>query len=101
MFGFLGRALSGLVLTKGARQAVKTARSKAASAKPAGGGKAASIAAMQAQSKNLITPERAELLQNAMKVRSAKQTILANLSDEQRARLVAEAMKRLLHEDGK
>jgi hypothetical protein len=100
MFRFLGRALSGLVLTKGARQAVKTARSKAA-AKPAGGGKAASIAAMQAQSKNLITPERAELLQHAMKVRSAKQTILANLSDEQRARLVAEAMKRLLHEDGK
>ena len=100
MFGFLGRALSGLVLTKDARQAVKTARSKA-SAKPAAGGKAARIAAMQAQSKNLITPERAELLQNAMKVRSAKQTILANLSDEQRARLVAEAMKRLLHEDGK
>lgn len=100
MFGFLGRALSGLVLTKGARQAVKTARSKAA-AKSAGGGKAATIAAMQAQSKGVMTPERAALLQNALKVRSAKQTILANLSDEQRARLVAEAMKRLLHEDGK
>jgi len=96
MFGFLGRALSGLVLTKGAREAVRKARSDAPKER---GGKAAKIAAMQAQSKGLVTPERAALLQNAMKVHSAKQKILADLSDEQRARLVGEAMKRLLNKD--
>jgi len=98
MFGFLGRALGSLVLTKDARQAVRKARGAAGKA---GGGKPASIAAMQAQGKGLVTPERAELLQNAMKVRSAKQAILADLSDEQRARLVGEAMKRLMREDEK
>jgi hypothetical protein len=97
MFGFLGRALGSLVLTKDARQAVQKSRAAGKS----GGGKSASIAAMQAQSRGLVTPERAELLQNAMKVRSAKQAILANLSDEQRARLVGEAMKRLLKEGEK
>jgi hypothetical protein len=96
MFNFLGRALGGLVLTKSSRTAVGKARTAAA---PAKAGKAATIAAMQAQSKNFVTPERAALLQNAMKVRQAKQVILSELSDEQRARLVGEAMKRLLNED--
>ncbi len=95
MFGFLGR----LVLTKGAREAVKKAQAaSSATGKPGKGGKAAAIAAMQAQNKGVVTPERAALLQNALKVRSAKQKILENLSDEQRARLVSEAMKRLLNE---
>jgi hypothetical protein len=97
MFGFLGRALGSLVLTKDARQAVQKARG--AAAKAGRGGKPDSIAAMQAQGKDLVTPERAALLQNALKVRSAKQAILSNLSDEQRARLVGEAMKRLMKED--
>lgn len=99
MFNFLGRALGGLVLTKSARDAVGKARGAAPATTK--GGKAATIAAMQAQSKNFVTPERAALLQNAMKVRNAKQVILAELSDEQRARLVGEAMKRLLNEDKK
>ena len=59
------------------------------------------MAGLQAQSKTLVTPERAELLQNAMKVRSAKQKILADLSDEQRAKLVGAAVKHLLHGDEK
>jgi hypothetical protein len=100
MFNFLGRALGGLVLTKSARDAVGKAR-VATAAKAAHGGKAATIAAMQAQAKGLVTPERAVALHNAMKVRAAKQTILENLSDEQRAKLVGIAMKRLLNEDKK
>ncbi|HEY1723545.1 MAG TPA: hypothetical protein VGG27_20035 [Magnetospirillaceae bacterium] len=103
MFGFLGR----LVLTKSARDAVGKARAqspaKNTGTKAGGktGGKDAAIAAMQAQSKDFMTAERAELIQNAMKVRQAKQSILADLSDEQRARLVGEAMKRLLNEGKK
>lgn len=100
MLKFLGRALGGVVLTKSARDAVGKARSTSAANAPKGG-KADTIAAMQAQSKNFLTPERAELLQNAMKVRQAKQTILSELSDEQRARLVGEAMKRLMGEGKK
>ncbi len=99
MFGFIAKALAGVVLTKNARAAVKDARSRA----PAVGakGKGAAMAGLQAQSKTLVTPERAELLQNAMKVRSAKQKILADLSDEQRAKLVGAAVKHLLHGDEK
>jgi len=97
MLGFLGRALSGMVLTKDARKAVHEARGRAA-AQSASKGKAGSVAALQAQGKEFVTPERAELLQSALKVRSAKQKILADLSDEQRARLVGVAMKRLLNE---
>ncbi len=48
MFNFLGRALGGLVLTKSARDAVGKARTVSATQK-AGGGIAATIAAMQAQ----------------------------------------------------
>lgn len=100
MFGFIARALAGVVLTKNARAAVKDARDRAA---PAAGakGKAASMAALQSHGKAFVTPERAELLQNALKVRSAKQKILANLSDEQRAKLVGAAVKHLLHGDEK
>jgi hypothetical protein len=43
--------------------------------------------------RDFLTPERAALIQNAMKVHSAKQTILAHLSDEQRAKLNEIAMK--------
>jgi hypothetical protein len=118
MFKFIGKALAGLVLTKDAQDAVGRhgAGSPAAKgkgkARPAGkavaskakGGKAAparnaAIAQVQDQVKDLITPDRAELIRQAMKVRAAKQTILADLGDEDRARLVALAMKALLNED--
>ena len=48
------------------------------------------------QTKDFLTPERAALIQNAMKVHSAKQTILAHLTDEQRAKLQSIAMKAML-----
>jgi len=116
MFKFIGKALAGLVLTKDAQDAVGRhgAASPAAKgkgkARPAGktaaakGGKTAparnaAIAQVQDQVKDLITPDRAELIRQAMKVRAAKQTILADLGDEDRSRLVALAMKALLNED--
>lgn len=61
--------------------------------------RAEAIAAMQAQAGNLVTPERAELVRNAMAVHKAKQTILADLSSEDRARLVASAITTLLHSE--
>lgn len=95
MFGFLSR----LVLTKPARDAVERARGIPA-AKPAHS-KAAAIAAMQAQAKGIVTPERAVALHNALKIRAARQTVLDALSDEKRAKLVGVAMRRLLNEDKK
>ena len=58
----------------------------------------AQITAMQQQAEGLMTPERAELLRRAMEVRRAKQTIFADLSDEQRQKLVAVAIRKLLNE---
>ena len=49
-----------------------------------------------AASRDFLTPERAALIQNAMKVHSAKQTILAHLTDEQRAKLQSIAMKAMM-----
>jgi hypothetical protein len=45
--------------------------------------------------KRLPSADRALLIQNALKVHSAKQTILSNLSDEQRAKLTELATKLL------
>lgn len=94
MFGFIGKALSSLVLDGKARRALAGAGK---------GGKGAAIADAQAKLKDVMTPERAELIRQAMAVRQAKQTVLSDLSDKQRQQLVAAAMKRLLNEgpDGK
>lgn len=97
MFGFL----KGLFLTKEAQAAL--AKRKGQPQAKSGKGKPATaretqIAAMQAQAQDFVTPERAELIRKAMQVCKAKQTILADLSDEQKQRLVATAMKRLLNE---
>ena len=58
----------------------------------------ARIQAMQSRAVDVVTPERAELIRRAMEVFRAKQTVLADLGDEQRAQLVAVAMKKLLNE---
>ncbi len=97
MFRFIGKALAGLLLTKEAQSAV----GRRASAPGKGGAAAAkrqAVAEAQAQAKGVMTPERAELIRQAMQVRAAKQTILADLDDETRAKLVATAMKALLNE---
>lgn len=103
MFKFIGKALAGLVLTQGARKAVAKASRPAKTAGKGGKGtpknaKDAAIAQVQAQAKDFMTPDRAELIRHAMQVRKAKQTILADLDDAARAKLVAAAMKALLNE---
>ncbi len=92
MFKFIGKALAGLVLTKKARTAVGRRASAAGKAKPP------AVAEVQARARDVVTPERAELIRHALQVRAAKQTILADLDDETRAKLVATAMKALLNE---
>lgn len=85
MWGWLGKALSPLLLGSKTGAASRN-------------GREAAIVEAQAKLRDVMTPERAELIRQAMAVRKAKQTVLANLSDEQRQRLVAAAMKRLLNE---
>jgi hypothetical protein len=107
MFKFIGKALAGVLLTGDARKAVSggakaSSKPKKAAASASSGmpqvQQSEAITKMQAQVKGLITEDRAELIRQAMRVRAAKQTILADLSDDDRARLVATAMKALLRE---
>ncbi|MDR3437597.1 hypothetical protein [Telmatospirillum sp.] len=114
MFKFIGRALAGLVLTKDARQAVGQLQIGpiAGKSKPKSpfdqrdqdgaerpGAREQAIADVQKDAQDLVTPDRAELIRQAMRVRAAKQTILADLDDETRGKLVAAAMKALLKSD--
>lgn len=46
--------------------------------------------------KHVMTPQRAELIRNAIKIHRAKKHILADLTDEQREKLVAMAMSAFL-----
>ena len=96
MANFLTRALMGLFLSKNA-QALLEQRGKAAKRGPKSAREQA-LAQVKAQSKAVMTDERAELIRQAMQVRKAKQTVLADLSDTERQKLVAVAMKRLLNE---
>lgn len=100
MFKFIGRALAGLVLTKDAQKAVGQINTGLGKNKPKSpfAARDQAIAEAQSQGKDLITPDRAELIRQAMQVRAAKQTILADLDDESRSKLVATAMKALLNE---
>jgi len=45
-----------------------------------------------------VTPDRTELIRQAMQMRAAKQSLLADLNDEDRAKLVATAMRAFLNE---
>jgi hypothetical protein len=103
MFKFIGKALAGLVLTKGAQRAVGrigkggTNRQTTVSA----AARQRAMATAEARASDLVTADRAELIRQAMKVRAAKQTILAELDDETRGRLVATAMRAFLNEGRK
>lgn len=46
----------------------------------------------------VMTPQRAELIRNAIRIHRAKKQILAHLSDEQREKLMAMAMRAFLNE---
>jgi hypothetical protein len=103
MLKFIGKALAGMVLTKEARAAAgdlaQTARNNAKS-KPSAAldSKQQAIAEIHSQAASLITPNRAELIRQAMEVRAAKQALLADLNDEDRAKLVATALRAFLNE---
>ncbi|GAB3118486.1 hypothetical protein [Novispirillum itersonii] len=56
------------------------------------------MAQVRAAQGTVVTEDRAELIRQAMKIRKAKQQILADLSDDQRARLAALAIRGLLNE---
>lgn len=103
MLKFIGKALARMVLTKEAREAAgDLAQSALKSAlkkpTPAGDAKQQAIAEIQAEAASLITPSRAELIRQAMEVRAAKQALLADLNDEDRAKLVATALRAFLNE---
>ncbi|MDH5188482.1 MAG: hypothetical protein OEW37_05940 [Rhodospirillaceae bacterium] len=54
--------------------------------------------ALREKVSDVMTPERQELIQHAMKVRTAKAKILDDLSDEHKQKLYALAIKSLLRE---
>lgn len=56
------------------------------------------LAQIRENQDKVMTPERAELIRNAMQVRRAKQQILADLSDEQRQKMALMAMRAFLNE---
>lgn len=56
------------------------------------------LATIRANQQRVMTPEREELIRQAMQVRRAKQQILADLDDEQRQKLAAMAIRAFLNE---
>lgn len=56
------------------------------------------LAAIRAQSAQVMTPERQALIQHALSVQRAKRQILENLDDEARAKLVALTITQLMGE---
>lgn len=56
------------------------------------------LAQVRAAQGTVVTTDRAELIRQAMQIRKAKQQILADLSDDQRAKLAALAIRGLLNE---
>ena len=106
MWKFIGKTLAGMVLTKEARDAagglaktaVRNATQKMQNGAKPSDVREEAIAQIQAQGAALVTPDRAELIRRAMEVRAAKQTLLADLNDEDRAKLVATAMRAFLNE---
>ena len=112
MFKFIGKTLAGVVLTRDAQAAVGKAvqaRSQPQATKPAakaaaapaaqGSARAKAVAAMQAQGRFAMTPQRQALIRNALKVAAAKKQIIGELSDEARANLVGIALIGLLKAD--
>ncbi|MFN3077287.1 MAG: hypothetical protein ABT940_10480 [Alphaproteobacteria bacterium] len=79
----------------------KSGRGAVTSGKESGSEREKAIRDMQAGAQHMMTPERAELIRHAMEIRRAKQAIFVDLNDEQKQRLVALALKKLMHETPK
>jgi len=107
MWKFIGKTLAGMVLTKEAREAagglaktaVRNATQKIGGA-PVGelDVRQQTVIQTQAEAASIAAPDRAELIRRAMEVRAAKQTLLADLNEEDRAKLAATAMRAFLSE---
>ena len=96
LFGWLKR----LVLDKRAREALAAApppvrRPPAARPAPKERDPATALAEAEARMARM-PPEKAQLIRSAMAVHRARQSVLAELSDEERAKLEAVARKALL-----
>lgn len=68
-----------------------------AAAKPASARDRA-VAEIRRNQDKVMTPQRAELIRNAMEVHRAKKAILDDLDDEQKQKLVAMALRAFLNE---
>ncbi|MCW8835786.1 MAG: hypothetical protein OQJ99_05405 [Rhodospirillales bacterium] len=113
MLKMISTALMSVFLDKKAREAVsnrsasrktgKPARQRNDASPPSRGGAPPSreedLEALRIKTDHLMTPERKEMLRNAMKVRAAKSKIIEDLDDEQKRKLYAMAMKALLNKD--
>lgn len=109
MWKFLGKTVASMVLTKEAREvagglaktAVRHAAHKVTGVAPAfpetDAADQQALAPLQDPAA-IAAANRAELIRRAMEVRAAKQTVLAELNEEDRARLVATAMRAFLAE---
>lgn len=56
------------------------------------------VAQIRRNQDKVMTPQRAELIRNALEVQRAKKAILADLDDEQKQKLVAMALRAFLNE---
>jgi len=108
----IGKALLSLILDKKARDALdvaaqqpKTALTPQPTAQPTAPPQPqpslneqlhAKLTAAQSQPRSNLAPNRQQLIQNAMRVRSTKQDVLQELSQEQRLKLQVMAMKAML-----
>lgn len=91
---FLANALLSLVMDKSARDKLEERRQAGNPAE-----RDQRIDEIKGNVEKLMTPERQELIRNALDVHRAKARILDDLGDEKKQRLYALAVKRLLHED--
>ncbi len=93
----LGKAFLSLFLDKKARASLAHKRA----AQPARGSRNKrdeNIQDIQTSTNHVMTPARQQIIQDAMKVRAAKAKVLDDLSDEQKKKLYALAIKSLLNE---
>jgi hypothetical protein len=91
-------------LGKRPRKAQKNAKGSPATPTPAaptaadGDARTEAVDAIRANQARIMTPEREKLISDALAVHRAKQKILADLSDEDRRKLMVTAMRALLNE---
>jgi hypothetical protein len=94
MLKTVSNALLALVLDKGARDRLRRRRQADAETE-----RARHIKEAEDAIAGVMTPERRELIRQALAVHQAKSKIIEDLEDDDKRRLYALAVKRLLDED--